>query len=235
MESHEMQLTHTDTSVETGSVNWVTFYPSLQIMWVWPGLYHVRRKIYKSQSWSTTTATMHCKIHFVSRAHFLKQWYLLVVNAQEPSFVNMHATIAIYNLLRATPIDLLLLQEFYPCSMLGNIHVQQIYGLHEVTSTHVLVPANLQVATPTNLSRGQQQSQNGVQDFKISRFHLDLRISLEFQDFTEISRSRLDFRISLGSHGISIRFHGISLRFHKISWKFQDLIDLFNKISLQNA
>jgi len=123
---------------------------------VWPGLYHVRREIYKLRSWSTTTATMRCKIRFVSHTHFLKQWYLLVTNAQEPhpsSFVHMHATIAIYNLLKATPIDLLLLQEFYPCSMLGNIHVQQIYSLHEVTSTHILVSASLQVATPTNPSR----------------------------------------------------------------------------------
>ena len=40
--------------------------------------------------------------------------------------------------------------------MQGNIHVQQIYSMHEATSTyasHVLVSASLQVATPTNPSR----------------------------------------------------------------------------------
>ena len=42
-------------------------------------------------------------------------------------------------------------------------------------------------------ARGQQQNQNGVQDFKISRFHWDLRISQDFkisqrsQDLAEIS------------------------------------------------
>jgi len=37
---------------------------------------------------------------------------------------------------RATPINLLLLQEFYPCSMPGNIHVQQTYSLHEAMHFH---------------------------------------------------------------------------------------------------
>jgi len=67
--------------------------------------------------------------------------------------VHMHAIIAIYSLLRATPINLLLLQKLYSCSMPGNIHVQQTYSSHETTSTHVLVSASLQVATPTNPSR----------------------------------------------------------------------------------
>jgi len=59
----------------------------------------------------------------------------------------------IYSLLRATPINL---QKFYSCSMPGNIHVHQTSSLHETTSTytsHVLVSASLQVATPTNPSR----------------------------------------------------------------------------------
>ena len=50
------------------------------------------------------------------------------------------------------PINLLQLQEFYPCSMPGNIHVQQTYSLHEATSTyasHTLVSASLRAATPT--------------------------------------------------------------------------------------
>ena len=75
---------------------------------------------------------------------------------ESPALVHMHAIIAIYSLLRATPINLLLLQKFYSCSMPGNIHVQQTYSLHETTSTyisHVLVSASLQVATPTNPSR----------------------------------------------------------------------------------
>ena len=71
---------------------------------------------------------------------------------ESPALVHMHTIIAIYSLLRATPINLLLLQKFYSCSMPGNIHVQQTYSLHETTSTytsHVLVSASLQVATPT--------------------------------------------------------------------------------------
>ena len=66
------------------------------------------------------------------------------------------AIIAIYSLLRATPINLLLLQKIYSCSMPGNIHVQQTYSLYETTSTytsHVFVSASLWVATPTNPSR----------------------------------------------------------------------------------
>jgi len=82
-------------------------------------------------------AFMHCNIYFVSYAHFLKQLYLFAANARRspPFFVHMHGKnlIAIYSLLRATPSDLLLLQEFYPCSMLGNIQVQQIYSLHKVS------------------------------------------------------------------------------------------------------
>ena len=57
---------------------------------------------------------------------------------------------AIYSLLRATPM---LLQEFYRCSMPGNIHVQQAYSLHGATFTykiHILVSATLRVVTPTN-------------------------------------------------------------------------------------
>jgi len=75
---------------------------------------------------------------------------------ESPALVHMHAIIAIYSLLKGTPINLLLLQKFYSCSMPGNIHVQQIYSLHETTSTyisHVFVSASLQVATPTNPSR----------------------------------------------------------------------------------
>jgi len=75
---------------------------------------------------------------------------------ESPALVHMHAIIAIYSLLRATPINLLLLQKFYSCSMPGNIHVQQTDSLYETTSTytsHVLVSASLQVATPTNPSR----------------------------------------------------------------------------------
>ena len=72
---------------------------------------------------------------------------------ESSTLVYMHAIIAIYSLLRATPINLQLLQKFYSCNMPGNIHVQQTYSLHETTSTytsHVLVSASLQVATPTN-------------------------------------------------------------------------------------
>jgi len=68
----------------------------------------------------------------------------------------MHATIAIYSLLRATLINLLQLQKLYPCSMLWIIHMQQTFSLHETTSTytsHVFVSASLQIATPTNPSR----------------------------------------------------------------------------------
>ena len=75
---------------------------------------------------------------------------------ESPALVHMHAIIAIYSLLRATPINMLLLQKLYSCSMPGNIHAQQTYSLHETTSTytsHVLVSASLQVATPTNPSR----------------------------------------------------------------------------------
>ena len=75
---------------------------------------------------------------------------------ESPALVHMHAIIAIYSLLRATPINLLLLQKFYSCSMPGIIHVQQTCSLHKTTSTytsHVLVSASLQVATPTNPSR----------------------------------------------------------------------------------
>ena len=42
----------------------------------------------------------------------------------------------------------LLLQEFSPCSMPGNIHVRQTYSLHKATSTytsHVLVSASLRI------------------------------------------------------------------------------------------
>ena len=49
-----------------------------------------------------------CNVRFVSHAHFSKQWFYLLQNAQGAppfiSFVHMHATIAIYSLLRATPI-----------------------------------------------------------------------------------------------------------------------------------
>ena len=81
---------------------------------------------------------------------------LLAVSARRTLpfiLVHMQATIAIYSLLRAMPINLLLLQELYPCSMPGNIHMQQTYSFHEATSTytsHFLVSASLQVATRTN-------------------------------------------------------------------------------------
>jgi len=67
---------------------------------------------------------------------------------ESPALVHMH--IAIYSLLRATPINLLLLQKFYSCSMPGNIHVQQTYRLQATYTSHVLVSASLQVVTPTN-------------------------------------------------------------------------------------
>ena len=90
----------------------------------------------------------------VSHAHFLKQWYLLAANTQStPPHMHMHATIAIYSLHKATYINLLLLQEFYPCSIFT---CSRLFSLHEATYTytsHVLVSANLQVATPTNPSR----------------------------------------------------------------------------------
>jgi len=40
------------------------------------------------------------------------------------SCVHMYAAIAIYSLHRTTPINPLLLQEFYPCSMPGDIILQ---------------------------------------------------------------------------------------------------------------
>ena len=58
---------------------------------------------------------------------------------ESPAHVHMHAIIAIYSLLRATPINMLLLQKLYSCSMPGNIHVQQTYSLHETTSTYSCV------------------------------------------------------------------------------------------------
>ena len=45
----------------------------------------------------------------------------------------------------------------------------------------------------------------------------DLRISMGFQYFIGISRSHMDFKISMRFHRISMRFHRISLRFCKIS------------------
>jgi len=94
--------------------------------------------------------------------------------------------------------------------------------------------------------RGQQQSKNGAQDFKISRFHWDLRISMGFQDFTKIqdftksSKSHLDFMdftkiswdfikvywILLKFYEV-IKFHGISMRFHRIS----EIIEKYNVYS----
>jgi len=54
----------------------------------------------------------------VSHVHFLKQWHLLAANARRAlpfiSFVHMHATIATYSLLRATPINLLLFAGVIP-------------------------------------------------------------------------------------------------------------------------
>ena len=65
--------------------------------------------------------------------------YLLAANAWKAPplifHVHVHATITITSLHKAILINLLLLQEFYPCSMLENIHVQQTYSLHEATST----------------------------------------------------------------------------------------------------
>ena len=91
----------------------------------------------------------------VSHTHFSIQWYLLAVNTRRAmpliSFVHMHATIAIDSLHSATPINLLLSQEFYPCNVPRNIKVQQTYSLH----FHLYKPrfCVCSIAAPTNSSR----------------------------------------------------------------------------------
>jgi len=70
------------------------------------------------------------------------------------SFVHMHATIAIYSLLRATPITVAMALPLQYAKEYSR--VADIYSLHEATSTytsHVFMSTSLRVATPTNLSR----------------------------------------------------------------------------------
>ena len=80
----------------------------------------MRHEIKKAWSVSTMTASCHCNFCFMTHAYFSKQ---LAANTWRAppfiSFVHMHATISISSWHRAMPINLLLLQEFYPCGMQG--------------------------------------------------------------------------------------------------------------------
>jgi len=132
--------------------------PINQVIWqfryyVSARLDHVRCEIEKS-----TSATMDATATF-AYCEPCPLWYLLAASAQRVtpliSCVHMHATIAIYNLHRATLINPLLVQELCQGISSWN-HMQQTNSLHEVTYTytsHVLVSASLKVATPTDPSR----------------------------------------------------------------------------------
>ena len=99
----------------------------LKIIWVWPGLDHVRQKLRKA--WYgriTADATATFAYH---EPHPLFEAMIFTCCKCTPliSCMHIHAKIAIYSLHRATPINLML-QEFYTCSMPGNIHMQQTYS-----------------------------------------------------------------------------------------------------------
>ena len=116
--------------------------PGLKIIWVWPRLDHVSHKIKKVQYGSN--------ICFVSHTHFSKQWFCLLQMHPPFIFVHMHATIAIYSLLRAMPVTV----AGAPPLQYAKAKIFT-YSLHEATSiytSHVFVSGNLWVASPTNPS-----------------------------------------------------------------------------------
>ena len=68
---------------------------------------------------------------------------------------------------------------------------------------------------------GSATEQNGVQDFKISRFHWDLRISMGFQF--------MDFEISMGFLGISGFLWDFNLWISRFLWDLWDYFRILRK------
>ena len=98
---------------------------------------------------------------FVSHAHFFAMISVGCKCTESHILcVHIYATIDIYSLHRATPINPLLLQDMLPLQYARKYysvkHEQQTYSLHEATPTftsHIPVSASSQVAAPTDPSR----------------------------------------------------------------------------------
>ena len=72
-----------------------------------------------------------------------------------------------------------------------------------------------------SVAGGSATEQNGVQDFKISRFHWDLRISMGFQF--------MDFEISMGFLGISGFLWDFNLWISRFLWDLWDYFRILRK------
>ena len=134
------------SSRSTGSrfVQIIWIRPPLNIIRIWPRLFHVIRKIKKYIFDSARTEATR-NAHFVSHTHF-SQWYLLAARYREPHLL-FHACMCMQKSLFITfsephtnlSIAFAGLQECYPYSMLGNIILQNMCS-RPIACTNPLPP-----------------------------------------------------------------------------------------------